>query len=329
MQAERSKSNHEFVDMVGQSAEIRRLYRTIPRVASSRHPILLLGETGTGKETVARAIHSHGLFPEGPFVVVDCATVAPTLLEGGLSVQAASKLKERLIFVPGTIFLDEVAALLPDLQAKLVRALQEREIRPAGGVKAIPAEARVIAASSRDLQQAVEQGTFRRDLYALLNVVTMRLPALRDRKDDIRLLAEHCLESLAAGRGARYSISPEAMKLLMGYDWPGNVRELEDCLASAVAASSGPVLNVSDFPPQIQTSFPVSGNNASGDGNRIVPLAEVERQTILSALERLNGDKLMTARALGIGKTTLYRKLKEYGMGGSDGSWIPRTITPR
>ncbi len=225
--------------------------------------------------------------------------------------QAAGKPKERLIFVPGTIFLDEVGAMLPDLQAKLVRALQEREIRPGGGA-AIPADARVIAASSRDLELAVQQGTFRRDLYSHLSAVRLRLPALRDRKDDIRVLAEHGLESLGAGKGIRHSISHEAMKLLLRYDWPGNVRELEDCLASAVAASSGPVLNIGDFPPQIRNIRLVSeASDATANGSKILPLAEVERQTILSTLERLNG---------------VYRKLKEYGLGEP---WIARPISPR
>ena len=212
----------------------------------------------------------------------------------------------------GTVFFDEIGEMPLDIQGRLLRALQEREFHPQGSAKAIPVEVRIIASTSRDLEMAVQQGTFRRDLFFRLNVVGLRLPPLRERKEDIRALAEHFLERIGQTKQAQYSINPEAMKLLQLYDWPGNVRELENCLERAVAMSPGPVLQSADFPPHIRTV--ALRTIPPGKQARILPLAEMEKQAILDALQQLNGDKLMTARALGIGKTTLYRKLKEYGI---------------
>jgi two-component system response regulator HydG len=314
MLGERLKSNSGFGSIMGQSAEMRRLYRNISKLAPARRPVLLLGESGSGKETVARAIHSHGLCPERPFVAIDCGS-EPLLVESELFGRAkgspAWAAKSDKLGVAGAIFLDEIGALSPELQAKLVRALQERDIRSTGDD---PVEARIIAASSRDLELAVQQGTFRRDLYFRLNVVSLRIPPLRDRRDDINLLAEHFLQSWSAENGVRCSVSPAAMELLVSYDWPGNVRELKECLQQAADSRPGAMLDVNDFPAHIRSSETrVGAKAAPARGANILPLAEVERRAILNTLERLNGDKLMTARALGIGKTTLYRKLKEYG----------------
>ncbi len=211
----------------------------------------------------------------------------------------------------GTIFLDEIGELPLDLQAKLLRALQEREVYPPGCTKPVPIDVRVIAATNHDLDVAIQQGTFRRDLFFRLNVVGLRLPPLRERKEDIRLLVDHFLDRVT--KDVRHTVSPEAMRLMFLYDWPGNVRELENCLERAAAMSSGPVLNANDLPAPVRASSTLRVTNGGKQG-RIVPLAEVEKQTILEALEQLNGDKLMTAKLLGIGKTTLYRKLKEYGI---------------
>lgn len=303
--------------MIGQSPRMLRLGRLIAKIAPRRHAVLLLGEDGAGKETVARLIHAQGLWPERPFVAVDCSAATPALFEAEMlahSSRTSARANERLAEMAGTIFLNEVWALSPELQAKLVRVLQEREIRSAGEAKSAR-EARIIASSSRDLELAVQQGTFRRDLYLRLNLSSVHVPPLRDRKEDIGLLADHFLAWMTTGRGPRRSLSPEARNLLVSYDWPGNVSELKDSLERAAAVASGPVLEAEDFPPQLQRSEPaLAARRISGLGPTIVPLAEVERQTILNALERLNGNKLMTARALGIGKTTLYRKLKEYGI---------------
>ncbi|HZU29555.1 MAG TPA: sigma-54 dependent transcriptional regulator [Candidatus Angelobacter sp.] len=316
---EHLQTNPGFKGMLGTSAEMQKLYRIIAKVTSSRHPVLIHGESGTGKETVARTIHNDGPFRDRPFVVVDCASTAPGMLENELFghckiVAGLSKTKEGLLALAsgGTIFFDEIGEMPLDLQGKLFRALQEREFHPQGSMKAVPIDVRVIAATSRDLEMAVQQGTFRRDLFFRLNVVGLRLPPLRDRKEDVRQLAEHFIERIGQTKQMQYSISPDAMKLLQNYDWPGNVRELENCLERAVAMSPSPMLQSADFPPHIRTV--ALRAIAPSKQARILPLAELEKQAILDALQQLNGDKLMTARALGIGKTTLYRKLKEYGI---------------
>jgi len=303
--------------MVGQSPRMLRLGRLIAKIAPRRHPVLLLGERGAGKETVARVIHAQGVCPERAFVAVDCTEATPALFETemlGPSPGIVAKAKERNGGMTGTIFLREVGALSPELQAKLVRVLQEREIRPAGDPKTAR-DARIVASSSRDLELAVQQGTFRRDLYLRLNLSSVRVPPLRDRKDDIALLVDHFVAGMTIGAGPRRTLSPEARNLLVGYDWPGNVGELREAVEHAIALASGQVLEGGDFPLHLHRSDSAFGTRrVSALGSNIVPLAEVERQTILNALERLNGNKLMTARALGIGKTTLYRKLKEYGI---------------
>jgi two-component system response regulator HydG len=302
---------------------MEKLYRIIAKVASSRHPVLVHGENGTGKEMVARAIHFTGPFRDKPFIPVDCGSLVPEMMESELfgyikgAHANANRPKEGLLSIAngGTVFLDEIGEMPVDLQAKLLRALQEKEIRPVGSTKAVPIDIRIIAATSRDLEVAIHQGSFRRDLYFRLNVVSLRLPPVRERKEDIRLLVDHFLERLSRTTGTRRSISTEAMKLLLAYDWPGNVRELENCLERAAVLSSGHVLNIGDLPPQIQNSNIHAVSVATtASRHRIVPLADMEKQAILAALNQLNGDKLMTAKLLGIGKTTLYRKLKEYGI---------------
>jgi len=211
----------------------------------------------------------------------------------------------------GTVFLDEIAELPVDLQSKLLRAIQEKEIRPVGSTKSIPINVRILAATNRDLEVAVQDGKFRKDLYFRLNVVTLRIPPLRERKQDIPLLVSHFLEKLARSSGVQRTISDEAMKLMLAFDWPGNVRELENCLERACALSSGPLMHVADLPTGIQNA---QLHSAAGSlpSNRIVTIAEMEKQAILGTIDQLQGDKLMAAKLLGIGKTTLYRKLKEY-----------------
>ena len=316
---EHAQSNPGYKTMVGVSSDMQKLYRIIAKVAGSRHPVLVQGESGTGKETVARVIHADGLLRDRPFIVVDCAAPAPGLLETEIFGQARSgangvKPKDSMLALAsgGTLFLDEIGEMPLDLQARLLRALQDKEFHPPGSTRAVAVDVRIIAATSRDLETSVQQGTFRRDLFFRLNVVGLRLPPLRERKEDVRLLAERFLDRIGEGRSVRPSISTEAMKLLLLYEWPGNVRELENCLERAAAMSPGPVLQSSDFPPHIRSA--ALRTTAPGRPARILPLAELEKQAILEALQQLNGDKLMTARALGIGKTTLYRKLKEYGI---------------
>jgi two-component system response regulator HydG len=305
--------------MLGQSPEMQKLYRIIAKVATSKHPVLVHGENGTGKETIARAIHADGPFRDRPFLLVDCASPAPGALESMLfgpmkAASSGAKSKDGLYALAsgGTVFFDEIGEMPLELQSRLLRALQEKEFVSQASGKSVAVDVRIIAATSRDLETAVQQGTFRRDLFFRLNVVSLRLPALRDRKEDIRPLAEHFLQRSGQARQVQYSLNHEALKVLQFYDWPGNVRELENCLERAVAMSQGPVLQPADFPPHIRTA-PLRAV-APAKQARILPLAELEKQAILEALQQLNGDKLMTARALGIGKTTLYRKLKEYGI---------------
>jgi two-component system response regulator HydG len=321
---EQIKSKQGFGSIVGRSPEMEKLYRIISKAAHSTHPVLVLGESGTGKELVARSIHFSGPYHDKPFIPVDCGSLVPTLIESELfgyvkgAFTGAVRSKDGLLTIAdgGTVFLDEIGELPVDLQAKLLRALQEKEIRPVGGTKSIPINVRILAATNKDLEQCVAQGTFRRDLYFRLNVLTLRIPPLRDRKQDIPLLTGHFLERLARATGVQRNISDEALKLLLAYEWPGNIRELENCLERACALTSGPTIHVSDMPTSIQT-WKSQTQCACADpmalSEKITTLVELERQAILQALDQLHGDKLEAAKLLGIGKTTLYRKLKEYG----------------
>lgn len=302
---EHNRNRNGSVVLLGESPDMQKLLRMVSKVASSRHPIFILGESGTGKEKLARSIHSAGASANQPFIAIDCSSRDTALID--------SQLFATENFNGSTVFLDEVTALSLELQAKLVRVLQRREIRPAG--KTAPFDVRLIAASRFDLEPALRQGTFRRDLYLRLNVVSLRLPPLRARREDIPLLVNAILERLSRGAGRAYSASPEAMQLLLSYQWPGNVAELESCLQRAVALSAADIVRPRDLPPNLQPSGPNQSDAEPGDGlPAIIPLAELEKLTILNTLERLKGDKLTTARLLGIGKTTLYRKLREYGI---------------
>jgi len=303
---------------VGRSPEMEKLYRIIAKAGQSAHPVLILGESGTGKEMVAKAIHCAGPLRNKPFIPVDCGSLVPTLIESELfghvrgAFTGATNPKDGLLAIAdgGTIFLDEIGELPTDLQAKLLRAIQEKEIRPVGSVKHVPISVRILGATNRDLEQAVTEGTFRRDLFFRLNVLTLRIPALRERRQDIPLLVAHFLERIGRDSGIEKTISDDALKALLGYDWPGNVRELENSLERACALSSANEIQVRDLPTHLSSApASVAGRPA---GNGIVPIAELERQTILHALAQVNGDKILAARLLGIGKTTLYRKLKEY-----------------
>lgn len=320
--------------IIGQSDKTKQVLRNIEKVARGSWPVLILGETGTGKEVVARSIY-HAC-PTGPFVTIDCSSIVGALLETELfghtrgAFTGALGAKTGLIEMAngGTAFFDEIGELPLDFQAKLLRVLQEKEFRPVGALASKRSDFRVIAATNRNLAAEVERGNFRRDLYYRLNVVTIRLAPLRERREDIPVLVEHFLERY--GRGHR--LTPEAMELLMAYDWPGNVRELENTIQQMVAIHSGPLLHLTDMPttlrnfqsirrgtplaaavggapPPVSTTTPVP----AGGSPPIVPLAELERRAILEAIERTNGDRSAAAYLLGIGRTTLYRKLKEYG----------------
>ena len=309
-----------FGELVGESAPMHCLYEVIGKVRQSTSPVLVLGETGTGKELVARAIHFTGLRRDKALVPVDCSALTPTLVESELfgHVKGAftgadhSKMGLFQAAHDGTVFLDEIGELPMVLQSKLLRVLQEKEIRPVGSTERIPINVRVIAATNRDLEAGVRAGTFRQELYFRLNVVQIRLPALRERKIDIVLLVAHFLEKFSNRLQPVRAISDDALRRLMSYDWPGNVRELENTIESAVALSSNSVLTADDL---------VSVPNGAAverlpDCDELVPLAELERRAIYQAMRETGGDKLAAAGLLGIGKTTLYRKLLRYGQGG-------------
>jgi two-component system response regulator HydG len=320
---EKVRSKQGFGGIVGRAPEMEKLYRIIAKAANSVHPVLILGESGTGKEIVARSIHYTGPFRDKPFIPVDCGSLVPTLIESELfgyvkgAFTGANQSKDGLMAIAegGTIFLDEVGELPVDLQAKMLRAIQEKEIRPVGSTRRVPINIRILAATNRDLEQAVMQGTFRRDLYFRLNVLSLRIPALRERRQDIPLLIAHFLDRTARTAGVEKLLTDEALKAMLAYDWPGNVRELENCLERTYAFTSGPLIHTTDLPREIAR---VPGaESAPGDNSRakIIPMAELEKQTILNAIAELKGDKLQAARLLGIGKTTLYRKLKDYAAG--------------
>ncbi len=329
--------------LVGQSPRARQVLRMVDKLGRCRWPALLLGETGTGKEVVSRLIHSKN--PQGPFVTIDCSSMVGPLMESELfghvkgAFTGAANTKMGLIEAAngGTAFFDEIGELPLDLQAKLLRVLQEKEFRPIGSLATRRSDFRIIAATNRDLAKEVEKGTFRRDLYFRLNVINIRLSPLRERKEDIPELINHFLSRV----GGNYTLTAEAMEVMLGYDWPGNIRELENCVQHMVAVNSGPLLHAADLPSNLQNHLlqkktqyltakasswgaPVSSaapvelpevsfeTPAPMQAAPIIPLMELERRAIMNALDYTKGDRAVAAHLLGIGRTTLYRKLKEY-----------------
>lgn len=315
---EQLRTRPGFGRLIGVSMKMERVYKMIEKVSQHEYPVLILGESGTGKELVARSIHYSGPRKDRPFAPVDCSALVPTLIESELfgyvkgAFTGAMQSKQGLLEAAqgGTLFLDEIGDMPADLQAKLLRALQEREIKPVGSTERRQINVRIIAATNRDLESAIRGGTFRQDLYFRLNVVQIKLPALRDRKSDIPLLVTAFLEKFSESQGPVRAISEDAMRRLIAYDWPGNVRELENAIERAVALGSGPIVSVADLPSNLQ--YPSTERVPEKD--EILPLEELERRAILRTLRETGGDKLSAARMLGIGKTTLYRKLKQYNM---------------
>lgn len=326
--------------LVGQSPRIRNVLRMVDKLGRCRWPVLLLGETGTGKEVVARSIHN--VSPVGPFVTIDCSSMVGPLMESELfghvkgAFTGAVGQKVGLIETAngGTAFFDEIGELPLDLQAKLLRVLQEKEFRPVGSLTQRRSDFRVIAATNRDLAKEVEKGTFRRDLFYRLNVVNVRIAPLRDRKEDIPALIAHFLSR----HGRNHTLTQETLEAMISYDWPGNVRELENCIQHMVAINSGPLLHVVELPSMLQNhlltkktqylsvavgSHPLSKPPAEAESHQhrpnsepsrppILPLNQMEKNAIIDALEYTKGDRAIAANLLGIGRTTLYRKLKEY-----------------
>jgi two-component system, NtrC family, response regulator AtoC len=330
--------------IVGSSARIQEVLRLVARLKDTRTPVLVYGESGTGKELVARAMHFRGAFAGRSFVAVDCGSLVPTLIESELfgyekgAFTGALKSKQGLFQAAdgGTIFLDEVGELPLELQAKLLRALQEKEVRPVGSNQRVKVDVRVIAATNRDLESAYKNGTFRKDLYFRLNVVTLFVPSLRERRSDIPMLVHWFLERYAPG--SELDVASPAMKALIEYDWPGNVRELENCVERAVALGNGKIIDLGDLPPAIASratgSMPPALPPATSKTSMLDPdlakpirtaeiprsaqsptdLEDIERATIQRVFEQVRGDKALAGRMLGISRATLYRKLKRYNI---------------
>ena len=318
------EETRRFGALLGTSPAMRRMYELLDRIADSSASVLIAGETGTGKELVARALHERGRRKAGPFVAVDCASLPEPLLESELFGHVRGAFTDahavrRGLFVQangGALFLDEIGDLPLALQAKLLRALQTRCVRPVGANEEVPFDVNLIAATNRDLESAVEEGRFREDLYFRINVIHVEMPPLRARGGDVLLLAQHFVDRYAAQAGKRVTgLSPEAAERLLAYVWPGNVRELENCIERAIALTRHETIGLDDLPEKIR-GFQRSHVLVAGDDpSELAPLEEVERRYVLRVMEAVGGSKTLAARVLGIGRKTLYRKLEQYKIG--------------
>ena len=305
--------------LVGQSEPLQHIRQIIQTAAGSEATVLIQGESGTGKEIIANAIHAQSKRSRGPLVKMNCAAVPEPLLESelvGHEKGAFTGADRRRIgrfeqADGGTLFLDEVCEMHPRLQAKFLRGLQEREIERLGSSTPIPVDVRIIAATNRDLKQALDEGVLREDLYYRLNVILLHVPPLRERMDDVPILAMHFLRKYAAREGAAMAgIVDEAMNMLLGYSWPGNVRELENAVERAVVLGQGEKLRAADLPPQVA--------RRTDDEHPLVPahltLEEMEKLAIVQALRLTGGNKSEAAERLGIHRTSLYDKMRRYGI---------------
>jgi DNA-binding NtrC family response regulator len=330
--------SYRWGNIVGKSAAMQAMFALIRRLSGSTASVLVTGASGTGKELVAKSLHFNSPRRERPFVAINCAAIPDTLLESelfgykrGAFTDARSDRAGLFIEADGgTIFLDEIAELSPALQAKLLRVLQEGEVRPLGATRSQKVDVRIVAATNKDLEQNLTSGAFRQDLFYRLNVIHIHLPALRDRADDILPLAEHFLARSAtkAGKDVRGFHEP-AKKALLGYGWPGNVRELENVVERAVALVEGPMIRVDDLPPflaAVRRPVEAQAAQASSDAEadpftaalaRGLTLAELERDYIMKVLAAEGGNKTRAAQRLGLDRKTLYRKLEEYNASGA------------
>lgn len=314
------RGRYNFSSIVGRSKPMQQLFEVIKRIAARRDAsALIIGSTGTGKELVARAIHYNSDRRDAPFVPINCSAIPDTLLESELfghqkgAFTGAHETRRGLIEEAqgGTVFLDEINTLSQNLQVKLLRVLQERLVRRVGGRENIPIDIRLVSASNQDLEEAVKRGEFRQDLFYRLNVVPVRLPDLKDRREDIPPLAHHFLQKFAQQHGEPpRRFSNEAMRVLMTHAWPGNVRELENAVEHALTMGRGEILLPEDLPLSVTAPERDIVHEATLDD---VTLAEVERRYILRVLEKMGGHQIKTARVLGIDRRTLYRRLRQYG----------------
>jgi transcriptional regulator with PAS, ATPase and Fis domain len=311
-----ASQEERFGDVVGRSVRMREVFGVLERIAPTELTVLLSGETGVGKDVMARALHDRSARAGKPFVVFDCAAVAPTLIESelfghvkgaytGATADAVGAFERA---DGGTLLLDEIGELSLELQPKLLRALEQRTVRPLGGPKEVPVDVRIVAASHRNLERAVKQGTWRQDLFFRLSVVTLEIPPLRQRQEDLPIITESILAQL----GRKITVAPETYQILERYDWPGNVRELRNVIESASALADGPVLeprHLVFFKPRQKDASSLSGLDLAGKS-----LETIERAAIVQTLERCKGNKTHAAKALGISTSTLYEKVKKYSI---------------
>ena len=319
---ERVSADSDLNGIIGSSAKIQDVLRMVARLKDTRTPVLITGESGTGKELVARAMHYRGILAKKPFIAVDCGSLVPTLIESELfgyekgAFTGANRAKEGLFQAAngGTIFLDEIGELPLEMQAKLLRVLQEKEVRPVGRNDKVSVDVRVIAATNRDLEASYRDGSFRKDLFFRLNVVTIHLPSLRERKSDIPTLVNFFLDKYAQDK--LLQVSDAAMQCMLEYEWPGNVRELENCVERAVALGSDSVLDVHDLPPALRNlAAPSAGAiRPKMETGTATDLEELEKETIQRVFAQVHGDKALALKMLGISRATLYRKLKRYNI---------------
>ena len=312
-----------FESIIGHSAPMERLFEQMQLVAPTRSTVLVVGESGTGKELVAAAIHRASPRRNERFLAINCGAIPPDILEselfgherGSFTGAIARKIGKFELAHRGTLFLDEISELYPELQVKLLRVLEERQIMRVGGGEVIPVDFRLLAATNRDLERVVAEGKFREDLYYRLKVVTLRIPPLRERPEDVPLLAEHFLALFAEEHGKPPKrLAPEALELLARFPWPGNVRQLKNVIESVVVFHQGDVVEAADLPAEVRDAATVSaaGGRVQSAVGGTRTMEEIERQAILETLARTGGHRAKAADLLGIGLRTLQRKLKEY-----------------
>jgi len=316
--------SRRFGELLGTSAAMQTVYALLDQVAPSESSVLVTGETGSGKELVARALHERSRRRGGPFVAINCAAVPEALIEselfgharGAFTDARAARTGLMAQANGGTLFLDEIGDLPLGLQPKLLRVLQERRVRPVGGDAESALDFRLVCATNQDLESAVEEKRFREDLYFRVNVITVKLPPLRARGGDVLLLAQHFVDCDAAKVGkAITGISPEAARLLMAYPWPGNVRELQNCIERALALARYDQVTVDDLPEKIRAHRRSHVVVAADDPSELPSLEEMERRYILRVMEAVAGNKTLAAQILKVGRKTLYRKLEQYAAG--------------
>jgi two-component system response regulator HydG len=311
----------EFAGLLGDSSPMKKLRQLLGRVAAADASVLITGETGTGKEVAARLIHTESRRGQGPFVAINCAAMPEALLEAELFGHTRGAFTDAKTASPGllqrasggTLFLDEIGDMPAGLQPKLLRAVEQRAVRPVGGNAELPFDIRIVAATNRDLETAAEEGRFRADLYYRVNVIQVTMPPLRARAGDVLVLAQRFVEEFAAkAKRPIKGLSAAVAERLAAYSWPGNVRELRNCIERAVALTSFDELTVDDLPERIRAYRPSYVVVAGDDPAELVTMEEVERRYILRVLDAVQGNKTMAAKILGLDRATLYRKLERY-----------------